>query len=139
MATVDQYRSKIAGVVAKLPRDGDTYTLETKAQARLIIRELTGYQKELRLIKGAITQDIKLLQAEYRAGTRSAQNTGAGLGLLFEKRRMGGTISANMKRGAAAKRDAQVEPYDAVRRDIDALILGIDSVKLQVERGIAQM
>jgi len=113
-------------------------TISSIEEAKEIQKLCIDYQKNLRQIKKSIGLDIKTIRLEYKDKIANAGSTLGGVLSLFGKRRIGGSIRADAKRGMTKERDSVISPYEELKLVIDNYIYSIDDIKNQLKEYIVE-
>jgi len=113
-------------------------TISSIKEAKEIQKLCLEYQRSLRQIKKSIVLDIKTIRLEYKDKIAGAGSTLGGVFSLFGKRRLGGSIRADAKRGMTKERDSVISPYEELKLVIDNYIYAIDDIKNQLKEYISE-
>jgi len=105
----------------------------TVAEAKEAQRQIRDLQRKLRQIKKSINIDMKAIRVEYNQRISTAASTSSALVSLFGKRKLAGQLRADEKRRLRMERDRALQPYDALKLQIDNLLAQLDSVKYNLQ------
>ena len=129
MKTVSEYVAQIDDINIEKNLNK---TIESINEAKEIKKLCLDYQRNLRQLKKSIGLDIKTIRLEYKDKIANAGSTLGGVFSLFGKRRIGGSIRADAKRGMIKERDSVIFPYEDLKLVIDNYIYSIDNIKEHV-------
>jgi hypothetical protein len=110
------------------------YQYETPAEARLARKQMVNDQKGLRLMKRHINADMKSIRGLYQAQVDAVQPSA--LLSVFGQKKSAQSLAAQKKREIRVERDRLLEPYMALKRNIDVILLEIDREKVRVDEAI---
>ena len=113
-----------------VPGDGKidmSFSVDTPAEARDLQKRLALMQKELRLLKAQVRDDIREVKAQFVAQRANVQ-AGFMAGLLGGR---GGAARDRKNKREQAKRNeaSTIGPHEQVARIIDSLLLQMDQAK----------
>ena len=108
------------------------------SEAKAMIKQLSQAQKELRLVKKEIAQDVKMIRSEYSQRMAGAAVVSSGVLTLFGQRKAAGSVRAGEKRRLKSEQDARIQPYQNVSLAIDRMINDMDKSKISLERFVVE-
>ena len=104
------------------------------AEAKILLIEVRNKQKQLRLIKKDIGFEIKKISYQYED---EASSVSPGFGAsLFLGKGTAKSLAASKKRQIRDQKRNNVQPYEAVKRLIDEIILKYDIAKFEITQWI---
>lgn len=134
MKTIDQYVVEVKKIVG-IPLDQNhvdfQWEIASIKDAKLQITKIRQIQKELRLVKREIGNEIKMIRADYKV---RASNVQAGILSTFIGRRAAGQDRARKRLDVKQKEMATIAPYEKIVRQIDNILVQLDNVKIDIER-----
>lgn len=135
MATAQDYLDQLNAIIKASPLSAQVKTI---AEAKLEKQRITQTQKQLRLVKSEIAQEMKLIRAKYSAEKEGAGSGGAALYKLMGKKGKAREHQAAHKRIKDAEKDAALSPYEKVTTHVEKYILACDDLKLKIDQYIEQ-
>lgn len=108
-------------------------SVQSLAEAKLAIKALKLKKKEYALVKRELTQQQKIIRAEYTDKVRQQGSKVRGGGSVGRLVRTVQTINRDADRRALAQRLA---PLEEQKNAVDAIITAIDQAILQLEKYI---
>jgi hypothetical protein len=111
------------------------FSVSTKADAKLAIRELRLKKKEFQMQKRDLRAQQKALRANYTHVTRTRMPLVRGRGFFSSFIRLG---QANMRSAARAELATDIMPIESEIARIDRRIAGLDSLVMKLEAFILQ-
>jgi hypothetical protein len=110
-----------------------TVNVNSVDEAKLALKELKLKKKEFGLLKRSITEKQKEIRADYTGDVRSRGSMMRGGGGLGKLVRVMQSASRDARRAQLAR---NLEPLEAKKQEIEAMIRAIDSAILQVEAAL---
>jgi hypothetical protein len=102
-------------------------------EKKLAMKEIKFKKKEMALQKRSITDQQKIIRATYTQNTRFRRSTGPGGGQLGQAFR---TIERNARDRERAHLARGLAPLEEQKQRLDAMILALDNLALQLEQQI---
>ena len=131
MPSITEYDRIVYGTISGFP---NPLQWSSSAEAKTLKRFLTQFQKQLRLLKKSVSEDIRQLNSGYQSEkARVGKTIVAGLAsIAFGPRRVGrfNTIERDSLR---RQQYNAVEPYQQLKNRIDGLIAQLDGLKIQID------
>ncbi|MEH2264323.1 hypothetical protein [Nostoc sp.] len=118
--------------------DGDSQlhiSFQSSAEAKIAIKELKLKKKEYAFVKREISQQQKIIRAEYTDKVRQRGSKIRGGGSIGRVVRTIQTINRDGDRRALAQ---QLTPLEQQKNAVDGIINAIDQAILQIERYIIE-
>jgi hypothetical protein len=134
VASPDEYRAQISA----LGLDKASLSASTAAEAKQALLKCRRFQGELRLIKKAVSLEMKVIRAASASEAASAGSLTAGAFSLFGKRGIAGRIRADAKRSVRASRDRELQPYENLKLMVDDLLHQLDAARLRFQHYLAE-
>ncbi|GAB4574183.1 MAG: hypothetical protein Kow0077_19450 [Anaerolineae bacterium] len=135
-----EYEAQIEQVLGSSFQDGSIkleLSFGSVAEAKLIKKRLTQMQRELRAIKSAINNEMKLIRAEYNSKIANVSSSmGSVVGSLIFGRKASGRFNAMEKQALREERDRVLAPYQDTKNTIDRIIIQLDSGKVTIDQWI---
>ncbi|MEG3833841.1 hypothetical protein [Microcoleus sp. Z1_C3] len=110
-------------------------SVQSLPEAKLAIKALKLKKKEYALVKRELTQQQKMIRAEYTDKVRQQGSKVRGGGSLGSLARTFQTANRDADRRALAK---QLAPLEEQKNAVDAVITAIDQAILQLEKYIVE-
>ncbi|KAM3097435.1 hypothetical protein ACKFKG_08010 [Phormidesmis sp. 146-35] len=108
---------------------------QSPAQAKIAIKALKLKKKEYALVKRELTQQQKVIRAEYTDQVRQQGSKVRGGGSIGRLVRTVQTINRDADRRALAQ---QLAPLEEQKNGVDGIIMTIDQAILQLEKYIIE-
>lgn len=112
-----------------------SFSWETAAEANLLLKRTRQQQKELRLLKKRVDQDIK--EIRQKASVDKDNVSSGFFASLLGKGAARSDVAAK-KRKITARQEAEIQPYNEVRLSLDNIITKLDGLKLEIETWLAE-
>lgn len=136
MSNLEVYKQRIGDIL----RGRTQLSAKTIPEARLMLRQMSQVQKELRQVKKEINLTMKSLRSQYADQKEDVARSTFGKGLLqgFFGRKSVSRMDAAQKNSIRQTQNKHLAPYEDLMRQIDGIILEYDGLKLKAESWITQ-
>jgi rubrerythrin len=110
--------------------------MSSLAEAKATLTALRTVQKQLHQIKRNVDLDMKTIRAQYRQKSTTSGTMPAAFLRGFGKRKLAGQLRADVKRALVAECYQVLAPYDALKLQIDELLVKTDGAKALLDNFI---
>lgn len=135
---IHEYKDRIARILGS-EWDGDhiqlALSVDTVDGAKKELKNYRQYQKELRLVKRLLNQDIKDVKQVYRAKIADAPSGRQSVKIFGI--RFGGS-GPTAKQRLSQEMKSAIEPWERMKLSVDDLLTQMDRTKLQIEDYISR-
>lgn len=109
------------------------YDEENPTEITLLQKKLRHMQKQLRMLKTEVNNDMKVIRANYSAQKEKVSGGGFFTSLIAGKK-AAGRIRQSQREAIRRSQANDLTPYQNVKSTIDTLLLELDRIKLELEQ-----